>query len=186
MITVIIILITTWGCIFLALRNKNLKSNLITKIVVSLAIALTCAVVYLFLAISFRPSGPFEPLATTDYFFDKPNTRELTFTPKFFRNHEIAIISTRPFPVNELFNWKARVQVYRFGIKLDDHELRENSRTFVEKSQENCKDISFGWIRTLDLIPGKTIVRITVDQGDSKGDKYSPFLKVAVRPSPII
>jgi len=141
---------------------------------------------YLFLAIAFRPSGPFEPLATTDFFFDKPGRRELTFTPLFFRDHEIAIISSKPFPVTDQFNWKTQVQVYRFGVKIDDHELRENSRTFVRNSQDNCKDISFGWIRTFDLLPGKTIVRITVDRGDPKAEKYSLFFKVVVRPSPII
>jgi hypothetical protein len=153
---------------------------------ISLAITITLTVFYLFLAIAFRPSGPFKPLATTDLFFDKSGTREITFTPLFFRNHEIAIVSSQPFPIAEKFNWKARVQVYRFGIKIDDHELRENSRYFVGKSLDQCSDISFGWIRTFDLIPGKTTVRIAVDQGDQNATKYSGIFRVAVRPSPII
>ncbi len=186
MITAILILVAAWGFVFLALQNRNLKTKLITKIVVSLTIALTCTVVYLFLAIVFRPSGPFEPLATTDLFFDKRGTKELTFTPKFFRNHEVAIISSQPFPVDEQFNWHARVQVYRFGIKIDDHELKENTRSIVAQSVGQCSDISFGWIRTLDILPGKTTVRITVDQGDSNATKYSSVFRVAVRPSPII
>jgi hypothetical protein len=186
MLTLLLTFLGLWGCIFIVLRSTRLKSKLTKKAIISFASALTCIIVYLLLAIVIRPSGPFEPLATIDYSFDKPGTTELIFIPKFFRNHEIAIISSKPFPSNERFTWKAHVQVYRFGIKLDDHELRENSRTYVERSQENCTDISFGWIRTLDLIPGKTIVRITVEEGDFKGDTYSRFLKVAIRPSPII
>ncbi len=186
MITLILILLTFWGCSFIALRHKYYKSKNIANALVSLSVAVVGTIAYLFLAVAYRPSGPFEPLASTNFFFDKPGTRELTFTPKFFREHEVAILASQPFPVKEEFHWKANVQVYRFGIKIYDHELEENHRGFVRYSTENCNSISFGWIRTMDLLPGQTTVRITVLQGDPNSSKYLSSSKVTVRPSPII
>jgi hypothetical protein len=186
MITLILILLTFWGGSFIVLRHKSLKASYITKAIISLMIAVTCTIGYLLLALAYRPSGPFEPIATTEFFFDKPGTKDLTFTPKFFREHEVAILASPPFPVKEQFNWKVNVQVYRLGIKIDEHELVENHRGLVKSSLDNCHSISFGWIRTLDLVPGKTSVRINVLQGDPSAAKYASSFKVVVRPSPII
>lgn len=162
------------------------KIRYIKRVFLALAIATISLVVFFFVAIAYRPSGPFDPLAEADFFFDKPGTRELTFTPKFFRDHEVAIIASEPFPAKEQFTWKATVEVYRFGIRIDQHVLEENHRGLTRSSLDSARNISFGWIRTFDLIPGKTTVRITVIQGDSSSSKYLSNFKVVVRPSPII
>lgn len=50
-------------------------------------------IAYFAIALFVRPTGPFDPLVSTDYFFDQTGAaKELVFNPRFCKNHEIAII----------------------------------------------------------------------------------------------
>ncbi len=53
-------------------------------------------IAYFVIALCVRPTGPFDPLVSTDYFFDQTGTtKELIFNPHFCKNHEIALIRGR-------------------------------------------------------------------------------------------
>ncbi len=144
-------------------------------------------IAYFVIVIGARPSGPYTPLASTDFFFDQSGvSKELIFHPRFCRNHEIAIISNPPFPASEKFNWRIRAEIFRFGMKIQDKILDESSRAFAGVTLDKQSDISFGWIRTLDMIPGKVVVKIHVEEGDTRSAKYRNSFKVVVRPSPLM
>ena len=159
----------------------------LNKIILVAGILFFGVIAYFVIAIGVRPSGPYEPIASTDFFFDQSGvTKELVFNPHFSKNHEIAILSTPPFPSSEKFNWRIHAEIFRFGMKIQEKVLKESRRTFDGKTLDKQSDISFGWIRTLDMIPGKVVVRIRVVEGDTRSEKYRDSFKVVVRPSPIM
>jgi hypothetical protein len=148
---------------------------------------LIAAAIWFYVFVAIRPSGPYTPIVKIDYFLDQPGaTREITFNPVFLRNHEIAVISTKPFPVETKFDWKLNAKVYRFGMKIDDRNLLEERRSVVGPDQKSSDDISFGWIEVLDLLPGDAQVLITVVEPEQSAANYREALKLIVRPSPIL
>jgi hypothetical protein len=86
--------------------------------------------------------------------------------------------------MKEHFNWKIRVEVYKYGLKIDDHFLKEDARWFADKSGDSCESISMGWINALDWLPGETMARLTVVEKDSNAIKHQNDFKVVVRASP--
>lgn len=143
-------------------------------------------IAYFVIVLFVRPSGPFDSLVSTDYFFDQTGaTKELVFNPRFCKDHEIAIISTPPYPSSEEFNWKLRVEVFKLGMKIQDKKLKVERRYYSGNTLDKYKEISFGWIRTLDMIPGSVTVKIHVEDGDTRSSKYRENFKVVVQPSGI-
>lgn len=144
-------------------------------------------IAYFVIALCVRPTGPFESIASTDFFFDQTGTtKELVFNPRFCKNHEIAIISNPPFPSSEEFKWKLRVEVFKLGMKIQDKKLVVEQRYYSGNTLDKFKSISFGWIRTLDMLPGSVVVKIHVEEGDAISSKYRENFKVVVRPSGIM
>lgn len=144
-------------------------------------------IAYFAIGLGIRPTGPYDPLVSTDFFFDQTGvTKELVFNPRFCKNHEIAIISTPPYPASEEFKWKLRVEVFKFGMKIQDKKMKVEERYYSGNSLDKFKGISFGWIRTLDMLPGSVVVKIHVEDGDTRSSKYRENFKVVVRPSGIM
>lgn len=144
-------------------------------------------IAYFAIALCVRPTGPFEPLVSTDFFFDQTGTtKELIFNPRFSKNHEIAIISNPPYPSSEEFKWQLRVEVFKFGMKIQDKKMKVEERYYTGNTLDKFKSISFGWLRTLDMLPGPVAVKIHVDDGDTRSSKYHESFKVVIRPSGIM
>jgi hypothetical protein len=153
-------------------------------IIASLLIAL---VAYFVIGLGVRPTGPFEPLAVTDFFFDQTGvTKELVFNPRFCKNHEIAIVSYPPYPSSEEFKWQLRAEVFKFGIRIQEKKLNVEQQYYSGNSMDKFESLSFGWIRTLDILPGPVVVKIHVDAGDTRSSRYRDSFKVVVRPSGIM
>ena len=141
---------------------------------------------YVYVSIGVRPSGPYGPLAHTEYFFDKEGaTRELGFKPVFLRNHEVALLSSRQFPVDLPMGCRLRAEVYRFGIKIDERILSEGRRSVFGKGLQFSDEISFGWVPVLDGIPGSARVILTVLVPQRAKPIYRDAFSIVVRPSPI-
>lgn len=165
-------------------KRMNIKMN---KPLLIAGVIFVGIIAYFAIALCVRPTGPFDPLVSTDYFFDQTGAaKELIFNPRFCKNHEIAIISTPPYPSSEEFNWKLRVEVFKLGMKIQDKKLKVEQRYYSENTLDKFKSISFGWIRTLDLLPGPVIVKIHVEEGDTRSSKYRERFKVVVEPSGIM
>ena len=149
------------------------------------AIALLSAfIVFLVLFIGVRPSGPYDPLSSVRFFFHQGGmSKEIEFSPMFFRNHEISIVSAKGFPSKEKFNWKVRAEVFRYGIKIDDRLLKEKTRGYLRNSLDACNKLNFEWIHVWDIIPGRARVRLTVLEPDEKAASYADDFVVIVRPS---
>ena len=144
---------------------------------------LTIGLFYILIAV--RPSGPYIPLAETAYFFDQAGAvKELSISPEMLRNHEVALITNTPFPVEKQFGGKIRVEVFRFGMKIDEHLLEEGQRSIVSPVGLATSDhISYGWIKVWDLLPGQATVRLTVLQPQTVDAPTIRTLRVVVQPS---
>jgi len=162
-------------------------NQIFRKLILVVSLIIVGFISYLAIGLGIRPTGPYDPLASIDYFFDQTDvSKELVFNPRFCKNHEIAIVSSPPVSATEHFTWRLRTEVFKFGVKIQDKELTEETRTFASGAMDKHSAISFGWIRTLDMLPGKVIVKIHVEKGDTSTSIYRDNFKVVVRPSPIM
>ena len=149
---------------------------------------LVFAVGWAYVWIMIRPSGPYTPLVEAAYFFNvKGAVRELNFEPVAMRNHEVALISNRRFPVEKQFGGRILVEVFRFGIKTDERRLEEARRSVdAAAGTASSEDISYGEISVWDILPGRAIVRITVLEAQETSAKTADTFRVVVRPSAVL
>ena len=168
----------------------NVRTSIKIIIGYCLLIGFLCVVgtiVFFLVYAGVRPSGPYDALVSTNYFFHSTGTiKEMSFSPRFCRNHEIAITSTNPFPTHLPITCRVRAQVYRFGRQIDDQLLSESSRTYADTSLKTVNSISYHWIRTLDMIPGTARVKLSVVEGDPSTAKHTNDFMVIIRASPYI
>ena len=149
---------------------------------------LVLAVGWAYVWIIIRPSGPYAPLVEAAYFFDvKGAVRELNFEPVAMRNHEVALISNKRFPVEKQFGGQILVEVFRFGIKSDERRLEEVRRSVdAAAGSATSEDISYGEISVWDILPGRATVRITVLDAQEMSAETVHTFRVVVRPSAIL
>ena len=152
-----------------------------------LAVAVLGMATYLINGVTVRPTGPYTLLATVPYALAKSTeSTSLMFSPKFNRNHEVAILCNKPFSVSTIYSEKIRVEVFRFGIATFDKILSERQRSLVGRNYASTDEISLGWIAAWDLIPGSAIARLTVADGEPLPQAEDHDCKIAVRPSPVL
>ena len=156
-------------------------------VLIALAVAALGTAAFVMLGVIARPSGPYTPLALVPYALTKSGeSTSLTFSPKFNRNHEVAILCNKPFGASEIYSQKIRVEVMRFGITIFDEVLSERQRSAVGANYASSDETSLGWIVAWDLVPGSAKARLTVAGGEPLPQAKDHDCKFAVRPSPAI
>jgi hypothetical protein len=114
------------------------KSGFINILILFVIVLIFCIGAYLFL---FYPtSGVHNPIEKDKFIFHKTGELvEYTFNPNLFKDYNVSIVSSKPFPTKEKFNWKIKYELIKDGKINKDGYLKEQTRIYEGKDQKKLK-----------------------------------------------
>jgi len=145
------------------------------------AVIIFCFIGYISLGF-YAVSGTHTPVANSRFFFHQTGQAiEYTFKPKIFKDYNVRIISTQPFPIKEKFDWIIKYEIIDNGQLIKEGYLKEQTRSYAGRDLSNAGAIDFESFGTLKKWPGSITLRLFVEKGDKSSAKYKNQFKVNVR-----
>jgi hypothetical protein len=121
------------------------------------------------------------PIEKDKFIFHKTGELvEYTFNPNLFKDYNVSIVSSKPFPTKEKFNWKIKYELIKDGKINKDGYLKELTRIYEGKDQKKAKIINFKSFGILRKWPGEVTLKMFVEKGDLAAAKYANQFKLNI------